>query len=42
MKDQSLTLRDPQELTGKIESMLSDVESTESTVKELEEFYTEE
>ena len=42
MKDQSLSMRDPGEVAGKIESMLADVESTESTVRELEGFFGEE
>lgn len=41
MKDQSLTLKEPGEVTGQIESMMGEVESTESTVKELEGFYDE-
>ena len=42
MKYQSLSMRDPGEVAGKIESMLADVESTESTVRELEGFFGEE
>ncbi len=41
MKDQSLTLRDPDEVTGQIDSMMNEVQSTESTVKELEGFFKE-
>lgn len=42
LKDQSFTLRDPKEISSQIDSMMSEVESTESTVKELEAFFGEE
>ncbi len=42
LKDQSFTLRDPKEISGRIDAMMSEVESTESTVKELEGFFGEE
>jgi hypothetical protein len=39
IRDQSMTMRDPQELTYRIDSLVQDVESTESTVREMEAIF---
>jgi hypothetical protein len=39
IRDQSMTMRDPQELTYRIESLVQDVESTETTVREMEAIF---
>ena len=39
IRDQSMTMRDPQELTYRIDSLVQDVETTESTVREMEAIF---
>jgi hypothetical protein len=39
IRDQSMTMRDPQELTYRIESLVQDVESTETSVREMEAIF---
>lgn len=39
IRDQSLTLSDPQMVTEKLEGLIHDVESTEATVREIEDFF---
>ena len=39
IRDQSVTLTDPQMVTEKLEGLIADVESTEATVREIEEFF---
>jgi hypothetical protein len=39
IKDQSVTLRDPQEVSGQLESLIHDVEETEKTVHEVEAIF---
>lgn len=36
IRDQSVTMRDPQELTGQLDGLMQNVESTEKTVQEME------
>jgi hypothetical protein len=39
IRDQSVTLRDPQEISDQLDSLLTDVESTQQTVKEVEAIF---
>lgn len=39
MRDQSVTMRDPQELSDRLESLVHEVEQTESTVREVETIF---
>jgi len=39
IRDQSVTLSDPQMVTEKLEGLIADVESTEETVREIEDFF---
>ena len=39
IRDQSVTLRDPQEVTGQLDSLVQDVENTEQTVREVEAIF---
>jgi hypothetical protein len=39
IKDQSVTLRDPQEVSGQLYSLIHDVEETEKTVREVEAIF---
>ena len=39
IRDQSMTMRDPQELTYRLDSLVHDVETTESTVREMEAIF---
>lgn len=39
IRDQSMTMRDPQELTYRIDTLVQDVEQTESTVREMESLF---
>jgi hypothetical protein len=41
VKDQSMTMRDPQELTHRIDTLMEDVEQTETAVKEVEALFGE-
>lgn len=40
IRDQSVTLTDPQMVTEKLEGLIADVESTEATVREIEDFFS--
>lgn len=40
IRDQSVTLSDPQMVTEKLEGLIADVESTEETVREIEDFFS--
>lgn len=40
IRDQSITLSDPQSVNEKLDNLMSDVEHTEATVREIEEFFT--
>lgn len=39
IRDQSVTLTDPQMVTEKLEGLIADVETTEATVREIEDFF---
>ena len=39
IRDQSVTMRDPQEVSAQLEGLVSDVEQTEQNVRQMEEFY---
>ena len=39
IRDQSLTMRDPQEITYRLDTLVQDVEQTESTVREMEALF---
>lgn len=39
IRDQSITLSDPQMVTEKLEGLIADVETTEETVREIEDFF---
>ncbi len=39
IRDQSVTLRDPQEVTGQLENLVRDVEQTEDTVRQVEAIF---
>ena len=39
IRDQSVTLSDPQMVTEKLEGLIADVEHTEATVREIEDFF---
>ena len=39
IRDQSVTLSDPQMVTEKLEGLIADVETTEATVREIEDFF---
>jgi len=39
IRDQSLTMRDPQEITYRLDTLVQDVEQTESTVREVEALF---
>jgi hypothetical protein len=39
IRDQSVSLRDPQEVSGQLDSLIRDVEETEKTVREVEEIF---
>lgn len=39
IRDQSVTLTDPEQVSGRLESLIQDVEETESTVREIESFF---
>jgi hypothetical protein len=39
VRDQSMTMRDPQELTDRIDTLLQDVEQTETSVREVEALF---
>ena len=40
IRDQSVTLTDPQMVTEKLEGLIADVETTEATVREIEDFFS--
>ena len=40
IRDQSVTMRDPQELTAQLEHLVADVEQTEQSVREMEEIFS--
>jgi hypothetical protein len=40
IRDQSVTLRDPQQLSEQLENLVKDVEQTEQTVREVEEIFS--
>jgi hypothetical protein len=40
IKDQSVTMRDPQQLSEHLEGLVKDVEQTEETVREMENIFT--
>jgi hypothetical protein len=39
IRDQSVTMRDPQEVSAQLENLVQDVEQTEQSVREMEEIY---
>lgn len=39
IRDQSITMRDPQEVSAQLENLVQDVEQTEQSVREMEEIY---
>ena len=39
IRDQSVTMRDPQEVSAQLENLVADVEQTEQSVREMEEIY---
>jgi hypothetical protein len=39
IRDQSISLRDPQEVSGQLETLMRDVEETEKTVREVEDIF---
>lgn len=39
IRDQSISLTDPQQVSEKLDTLMQDVESTEATVKEIEDFF---
>jgi hypothetical protein len=39
IRDQSVTMRDPQEVSAQLENLVEDVEHTEQSVRQMEEFY---
>ena len=39
IRDQSVTLRDPQEVSAQLENLVQDVEQTEQNVREMEEIF---
>lgn len=39
IRDQSVTLRDPQQVSDQLENLVHDVEQTEETVKEVESIF---
>jgi hypothetical protein len=39
IRDQSVTITDPQQITGQLESLMHDVEQTEDTVRQVESIY---
>lgn len=39
IRDQSVTLTDPEQVSGRLESLIQDVEQTEATVREIESFF---
>lgn len=39
IRDQSVSLRDPQEVSGQLDTLMRDVEETEKTVREVEEIF---
>jgi hypothetical protein len=39
IRDQSVTMRDPQQVSGQLESLMQDVEQTEETVKQVESIF---
>ena len=40
IRDQSVTISDPQQISGQLESLMHDVEQTEDTVRQVESIYT--